>query len=148
MTFEINGGDATSFVVTGGSGTLTGNVFTSDEIGSGGVYNFDVDDANGCGPVNVTGTFNCGCSTFAGTMDLTPLSICEDDDVTAMHNGDEVLDGNDALEFVLHTGNGTSLGIVVSNNSTPTFTFQAGICLLYTSPSPRDATLSRMPSSA
>ena len=29
-----------------------------------------------------------------------------------------------------------------------TYAHQAGICLLYTSPSPRDATLSRMPSSA
>ena len=29
-----------------------------------------------------------------------------------------------------------------------TFTTESGDCLLYTSPSPRDATLSRMPSSA
>ena len=30
----------------------------------------------------------------------------------------------------------------------PSVTTQIGFCLLYTSPSPRDATLSRMPSSA
>ena len=30
----------------------------------------------------------------------------------------------------------------------PSFSFQSGVCLLYTSPSPRDLSTSRMPSSA
>ena len=47
----------------------------------------------------------------------------------------------------------TSVGViwVVTTGLTgwlPGQVFQSGICLLYTSPSPRDATLSRMPSSA
>ena len=40
-----------------------------------------------------------------------------------------------------------SSSLVPGNDKTLLFT-NAGICLLYTSPSPRDATLSRMPSSA
>ena len=36
----------------------------------------------------------------------------------------------------------------IAGDSIPSFTGPASPCLLYTSPSPRDATLSRMPSSA
>ena len=36
----------------------------------------------------------------------------------------------------------------ISKDEMKTFYVSGGICLLYTSPSPRDATLSRMPSSA
>ena len=45
---------------------------------------------------------------------------------------------------------GTSAGSNILNNFTPLPTTDSTIttCLLYTSPSPRDATLSRMPSSA
>ena len=47
---------------------------------------------------------------------------------------------NKTLDFASGTGN------VISN--VPTSALQYNTCLLYTSPSPRDATLSRMPSSA
>ena len=47
----------------------------------------------------------------------------------------EVID-NSIDEYVM--GNGKSIDISIKDNN----------CLLYTSPSPRDATLSRMPSSA
>ena len=43
-------------------------------------------------------------------------------------------------------GDGDALDILVIGESEPTGTVLS--CLLYTSPSPRDATLSRMPSSA
>ena len=62
----------------------------------------------------------------------------------------------DALNVDENSSNGTSVGFVIatSNGDTSGNTFtlsnDAGgrFCLLYTSPSPRDATLSRMPSSA
>ena len=43
------------------------------------------------------------------------------------------------LEFATNGYDGASIMAIATN---------VGICLLYTSPSPRDATLSRMPSSA
>ena len=39
-------------------------------------------------------------------------------------------------------------GFMTTNTAQPVTTTYTSICLLYTSPSPRDATLSRMPSSA
>ena len=47
---------------------------------------------------------------------------------------------------LIFAGNGASASI--SAHAAVDFTKQAQVCLLYTSPSPRDATLSRMPSSA
>ena len=45
---------------------------------------------------------------------------------------------------------GKGFGITIEGKRTENFTFRTNpfVCLLYTSPSPRDATLSRMPSSA
>ena len=103
------------------------SIFTSNIITSGDAYNFLVDDANGCGPVVVSGTFNCSCTTSAGTMNLIPLSICEGQTATATHFGDEVLDANDMLQYVLHDGSGASLGNIISTNSVPEFTFQTGM---------------------
>ena len=47
-----------------------------------------------------------------------------------------------------NAGGGISLVAEHLGEGEPVFLDQAGPCLLYTSPSPRDATLSRMPSSA
>ena len=50
--------------------------------------------------------------------------------------------------FTLAQQQNTSLIIVTVNCENADQIAQYGACLLYTSPSPRDATLSRMPSSA
>ena len=78
-------------------------------------------------------------------------------------NGDDgkAIINNDTEELNGPTGGGTANGIgydpgvvPVTINSEGVWTIQLGFpnptrdCLLYTSPSPRDATLSRMPSSA
>ena len=51
--------------------------------------------------------------------------------------GDTVIS---VLAVMLNNGHGIEEAVDIAN--------EAGSCLLYTSPSPRDATLSRMPSSA
>lgn len=61
VSFTISGGDPGSYQVTGGSGTLSGNVFTSDPIASGASYNFIANDQNDCTPQTVTGSVTCGC---------------------------------------------------------------------------------------
>ena len=55
--------------------------------------------------------------------------------------------------FVLSVGGGTpcynnNLDIINSNNNISIYLKNNNICLLYTSPSPRDRSISRMPSSA
>ena len=52
------------------------------------------------------------------------------------------------FDFVPNNGAFAGNDIFVCDNSSVVLNAQAPTCLLYTSPSPRDATLSRMPSSA
>lgn len=112
---------------TGISGTFNGNQWTSNPIVSGVGYNLDFVDANGCGPVNVTGIKNCNCATAVGTMTHTLIELCQGATATATYaTAGENLDGNDAKEFVLHTNAGGTLGTIISRSATPTFSFNAG----------------------
>jgi len=89
-------------------------------------------------------------------MDADLIEVCGDGPVTSVVQGDQELDADDNLIYVLHTLPGNILGVVLAENTTGTFEFLPTmtygvtyyICLLYTSPSPRDRTRSRMPSSA
>ncbi|MEO6133422.1 MAG: hypothetical protein ABIQ02_16390, partial [Saprospiraceae bacterium] len=142
LTLTCNGSNTTytvSFNIIGGSpGTYTvngvpvgGSVFTSGPINSGSGYNFMLDDANNCGPVVISGSHNCNCATFAGTMNFanTPYQICAGSGFTVVPNGNELLDGNDVLEFILHTNPGGQLGTIIAISSTPTFSFPGNVIL-------------------
>jgi subtilisin-like proprotein convertase family protein len=121
VEFNILGGDLPySFTGTAG-GTLTLNSFASDAINSGDAYSFEITDANGCGPLLVEGTVTCPCETDAGTMAADLLEACEDETVTAAPPADAVLDGNDIVEFILHTESGDSIVQILDQNTTGTF---------------------------
>ncbi|MEY3368747.1 MAG: hypothetical protein RI973_1902, partial [Bacteroidota bacterium] len=125
VSFDISGGDPATYLLSGSPGQLSAGPpysFTSDPVVSGEAYSITVNDANNCNPVVLSGIFSCLCSTSAGTMNNSPLSLCAGDTSTALHNGNEVLDANDALQFVLHSNNGNSLGTVYATSSTPVFT--------------------------
>ncbi len=124
VTFPITNGTP-PYTVPGG--TVSNGVFTSSPIPSGNTYSFQVTDANGCKSAVLTGSFSCACTTSAGTMSLTALSACQGSTVTATHLGGQVLDANDVTAYVLHTGSGTTLGTVLSQNATGTFGFQNGM---------------------
>jgi gliding motility-associated-like protein len=124
VSFQLTGGDTATYAVTGSPGTLTGSspfIFTSDPIAGGTGYSFEIFDGNGCDTVVLSGSFSCLCLTDAGTMSSTPLASCVGDSVLATHNGDEFLDGNDALIFVLHDGNGNALGNVFATGTSLQF---------------------------
>jgi len=125
LTFTINGGDPASYTVTPLTGTLTGNMFTSDPIASGSGYMFVVSDANDCNPLTVSGTVLCDCTTAVGSMDGTPVNECGNGPVTVPYDGTtQVFDGNDTLSFVLHSGSGLSIvPPILSITSTPTVSF-------------------------
>ena len=124
FSFTISGGTG-PYTVTGGlGGNVSGNTFTSNPIPSGDSYNFTISDASGCPIVVENGSFDC-CITFAGTMNLSPLSACTDGTVSPIHNNDEVLDPNDILVFVLHDGTLNDLTDVIDFDlsQNPTFSF-------------------------
>jgi gliding motility-associated-like protein len=125
VSFDIQGGDPSSYVVTP-SGTLAGSSFTSNPISNGTTYSFQVDDANGCGPTPVNGAFDCNCTTDAGTMSATQISVCVNENAVANTALNPALDGNDILVYVLHTGSSNVLGTVLATSTTPDFSFIAG----------------------
>ncbi len=126
ISFEITGGDPASYVVTGDPGTFDNvtNTFTSDFINSGTTYNFQIDDLNNCGPVDVSGNYVCNCTSNAGEMELTLLESCEDEMVSAQHIISELsLDGNDVVGYVLYDQLGTFPASVKLMSMTPDFNY-------------------------
>jgi gliding motility-associated-like protein len=120
VSFDISGGDAPSYMVNGTvSGTVTPGspaTFTSVPIPSGSAYSFQVFDSNHCDTVIVSGAHNCNCPTRAGTMDMTPFSVCEDDTVHILPPVGAILDPNDTLIYVLHTGDPTNFLLAGNGN--------------------------------
>ncbi|MEO1258827.1 MAG: gliding motility-associated C-terminal domain-containing protein [Bacteroidota bacterium] len=128
VSFDITGSNA-PFTIDGNA--VTGNAFTSTPFPSGTNYSFELDDAQGCGPVTISGSANCACATDAGDMDFTnsPLLLCEGMDISVVHDG-ENLDTDDNLIFVLHTNAGTTLGNVLATSTTTTISYpMSGIVL-------------------
>ncbi|GEM_PF-1541451 len=126
VSFDIGDGQPPYNVTGSVGGTLSGNTFTSDLIPGGTAYNFDITDANGCGPVNVSGIFICNCITDAGSMPADTLSLCVDEQAQVQMPADTTLDGNDIALFVLHEDNGTNgftLGNIISINNSGAFDF-------------------------
>jgi len=108
VSFDITGGNSSTYSVNGSvSGMVTpGNpsTFISVPIPSGTGYSFQVFDGNHCDTMDVSGIHSCNCPTQAGTMDMTPLSVCEEDTVHVIPPSGVFLDPNDTLIYVLHTG--------------------------------------------
>ena len=131
LTFEITGGDPTTYMVAGVTGTISPTapfIFTSQNIPQGTTTNFTVSDNSACAAVSDNVTVNCACTTEVGNMDPTLISICGTGAATATYNNtNEVLDGNDIVQFVLHTNAGVSLGTIIATNGTPSFPFGGGI---------------------
>ncbi len=120
VTFDISGGFGPPYLID--TALVYDTTFTSSPLPSGSSFSFQLHDGGPCDAVVVSGTFNCACTTSAGTLQMpsaTPVYACVGDVVSVQHNGDEVLDGNDTLVFVLHTSPGAQLGssvLVVSSS--------------------------------
>lgn len=122
VSFDIAGGTAPYSVDTN---PVTGTSFTSASLPSGTNYSFQLNDANGCGPITISGSANCNCATDAGTMDFTntPLLLCDGSDIDIAHLADQFLDADDNFIFVLHTNAGTQIGTVLSTSTTTTIPY-------------------------
>ena len=125
-------------VKIGHSGVTTASNF---KTGTTNVHSVGVEAAG----INVLGAdtpigagvtiYNSGGAIFAGTSGVVTA--------TAFHGSGANLTGLAGREVYGFTGVGKSLSLTTTNGGADNIT-----CLLYTSPSPRDTLLSRMPSSA
>ena len=79
VNFSISGGQA-PFSVNGQA--VTGALFTSAPIASGGNYSFVITDGNSCMSGAITGSFTCNCATNAGQVGLTTITACQSDSIT------------------------------------------------------------------
>ena len=131
LVFTIDDGDAASYSVAE-PGTLVENAgiwtFTSDPADPTIQNTWNIDDANSCDPSQIViNPFQCPVLTFAGTMDPTALNICSDGVVNAIFNNDEILDGNDALSFIIHSNPGANLGIIYYVSGSPNWDLAADL---------------------
>ncbi len=116
LSFDISGGDAGSYVVTGDPGNIGGSSFLSDPIPTGSPYSFFVTDQFACDAIEVSGQFACESLSDAGTMSQDTLHACAGDLATAVYNNDAFLDPNDNLTYVLHDQSGNALGTIFATN--------------------------------
>lgn len=127
ISFEITGGDPTSYAVDV-PGTLDplvpgpGAIYTSDPLVPSDGAVFTITDGFNCGSVVLQiDPFECPSNTFAGTVDTTPLLICEDGVVSTTPNGDELLDPDDVLSFIIHSSPDENLGVVYFISDQPSW---------------------------
>ena len=122
VTFEISEGDAGNYMVSPpGSGTLTGNIFTSNPINVGTGYNFIVSDGGFCIPPPVAGgSPTCNdCNLEAGTMDGVLINVCFGEDANFTYlGGYNGVPGEDSLIFILSTGTDPIQSSILLFNST------------------------------
>lgn len=127
-TIEFDAINATlPLTVVTANGTFTGTRFVSDPIPLAQAYNVVFRDANNCGDIVVAGPSTCNCTTSAGTMNLTPVSACVGSTLTATHQGNQTLDGDDLLRFMLHTNPALPVGQILAWSPTPSFSFGPGM---------------------
>lgn len=129
VSFEIVGGDASSYNITGSGGSLVGNVYTSVEIANNTAYNFTVSDNGPCPSVDLVGLRNCQCTTDPGTIQQTLLEACANGTVdgSTLANGDHTLQINDLLRYALHDNSSNNLGGIFDINETGVFTLMPGM---------------------
>jgi len=104
---------------------VAGVNYVSPPYPTGSTYVFSISDANGCTSPSFSSIFNCNCATNAGTMITTPITFCAGQPATAVWNNDATLDADDAVQFILHSNAGATLGTVFATNSQPEFNFVA-----------------------
>ncbi len=127
VQLSISGG-GTQYAI-GGSvlGSLQGNGFISNPIGSGAPYFFIVTDNFGCKSDTFKGSKICPCYTSAGTLKADSLVVCYGTSGKITPLGDAKLDANDVSEYVLHNGSATRIGAIFMRNKTGIFTFNPAI---------------------
>lgn len=109
VQFTINGGDGV-YNVSGGTGTLAGNVFTSAPIPSGTNYCFTISDTGICADANVCGDSPSCICTAEGAISGT-TTICAGGTANIIFN----LQGNGPFDVTLTDSNNPGNPIVLND---------------------------------
>ena len=136
-------GNVTSNTVT--SNTVTSNSITSNTIVINNTAN--VGNLVTGGTINATNTITGGNIVSNGNITGGNLSIGNTITVTSIIEGQSTLTYAATTNINLSNGDFFQVTCVSGTSATVSFT-TSNVCLLYTSPSPRDRQKSRMPSSA
>jgi gliding motility-associated-like protein len=127
VSFDIENA-APPITFSQGSGVLNGVHFVSDPIHQTMPYAFTFYDSIHCQDITVSGPSSCFCVTAADSMLMVDtLSACIGEWITAVHQGNPQLDGDDSLRFILHTLPGLPIGQVLAWSDTPQFGFLPGM---------------------
>lgn len=112
------GGDITA---TANSGDVVEVVLNGDES----TYNIEVTGIDGgCfNSTTVTAPLCIACEPDAGTMPPDLQVVCAEDEVSAVSNGDAVLEEGQVLVYALHTSPTDVAGTILALNETGTFGF-------------------------
>jgi gliding motility-associated-like protein len=123
VTFDVLNGldNPTSFNVDFGTGQSTIVGSFSEDFPSQTSYSITITDEYGCNEYIYEGYQDCGCTTFSGTLnDNTPIHLCNGQCTDMLtHNNNEILDGDDMLEFAIHDG--AYPATIYARNTTPEF---------------------------
>ena len=126
IVFDVTGGIPPYFV---NDQPLLGTTYTSPPILSGNVYYYEIKHSAVCSDslIVYSGQVNCSCTTEAGTMDQDLLINCDSESISATHHANEFLDNDDTFEYILHSGDSSSLVDPIGINFTGTFSFIPGV---------------------
>jgi gliding motility-associated-like protein len=133
LTLSGGSGNPANYSLTGVNASAgvtflkNGSQYNSSFIASG-PYEFLVQDAqNNCSQYTIKGTYSCLCTTKAGTMNQTPVAVCDTSTAKTSNTGTPVLGPNDLLLYYLHSGKNSSLGTVYGNNTRPAFQYTSAL---------------------
>ena len=157
LSLTANSTNATTFSWTGPNGfssNAENPVISNVTVANNGGYTVEVTSANGCKAVSSVVVTNI--LPGVETPNITTNSpVCEDENIVL-----NILQSyNGSVSYTWTNGAGTNIGsgssVTIGANAADAIspyvvqvTVDGCTCLLYTSPSPRDRTRSRMPSSA
>jgi len=126
-TVSFNTSGTAPFTLLTGSGTFTGNTFTSNPFPLAQPYNIVYKDAGNCNTATVMGIANCSCMTDAGTMSQSPEIVCVGQQVSVPSAIGPITETNDTLLYILHQFAGDPPGQIFAWSNMPTFSFQPGM---------------------
>lgn len=73
-------------------------------------------------PPSVT-PLSCGCSTNAGSMTVGTANVCTNETATLAHNGNQQLESDDLLQFILFSDPLDTLGSILVQSNSNSFTY-------------------------
>ena len=109
---------------------IPGGYFFSSLISKDSAYSFLLTDSDLCPlEIKVEGTHECieVCETFAGEMDQNILHACETESINVLPPANSILEQDDIMEYILHTGNDIIIGDILARNTMGIFSYNPGI---------------------